>query len=515
MKLNATCSAGAVLVYFDRGQTFINLNVGQRVINAKGDIQLTCVSPLLYPSEIDRLLAAVSSSAAKIYVDSCWNFCKVEVGANKINGFTKTTLELKVTLVYNTGIAFVSAPPVPEVSDLDILRSIRGANPQGNLATLWSEAVDPTSWPGVGWEGQKVTYLYFSGNDLVYLDRMPELAFLDWLEFEKVSTDTGLNSLDFSGFLRLRYLKINHSGFSVSGLSLPTNSYFKFLVMDGAQGVNLSLSAQPSLEGFSLTNCAISNLDLTGCNNLQGINLEASAIEDRLIFSSLPALTQFEALNSNLIAGFDFSLMPLLQYFGAQGTEITGVSAINHAHISQIQVANTRIMSLDVHGSTVATINASGCSDCITVNVQGCSNLYQLTLSNTSVGTIDTYGCSGLSFLTADNCSALEYLNNLPSSLSYLHIDDAFNIGELDLSQCSALTSLNARRSKIDGIQFPVHPSLITLNISDNNLPDIQTLTSKGAINIYDFRNNFFDATEIARLEGLGFSDAYILPQNP
>ena len=58
-----------------------------------------------------------------------------------------------------------------ELSDLDILRQIRDANPQSNLPTNWSEDKDPyTQWRGV----------YFGKN--AELDLLPNSYLLPTIE---------------------------------------------------------------------------------------------------------------------------------------------------------------------------------------------------------------------------------------------------------------------------------------------------------------------------------------------
>ena len=60
---------------------------------------------------------------------------------------------------------------VTALSDLDILRQIRDANPDSQLPALWLDSEDPyTEWEGVIWGAGRVSELYLDGLEISVLN---------------------------------------------------------------------------------------------------------------------------------------------------------------------------------------------------------------------------------------------------------------------------------------------------------------------------------------------------------
>ena len=97
-----------------------------------------------------------------------------------------------------------------ELSDLDILRQIRDANPTSQLPSLWLESEDPyAEWEGLAWNEQKtrVTALGITNANIITLinvNKLAELTILYCLENQ-------LTSLDVTGLTNLAHLSVDYN----------------------------------------------------------------------------------------------------------------------------------------------------------------------------------------------------------------------------------------------------------------------------------------------------------------
>ena len=96
--------------------------------------------------------------------------------------------------------------PVAGLSDLDILRQIRDANPTSQLPSLWLESEDCYSdWEGVYWYDGRVIGLLIDSKEITTLPNVDKLTALQYLD----CGSNQLTSLDVTGLSSLRNLYCN------------------------------------------------------------------------------------------------------------------------------------------------------------------------------------------------------------------------------------------------------------------------------------------------------------------
>lgn len=89
------------------------------------------------------------------------------------------------------------------LTDLDILRQIRDANPDSQLPVFWSEDRNPyTEWDGVAWENSMVINLTVSNVGITTLPNVNKLTALTFLDF----SISQLTAIDLSGLTLLQQL---------------------------------------------------------------------------------------------------------------------------------------------------------------------------------------------------------------------------------------------------------------------------------------------------------------------
>ena len=92
---------------------------------------------------------------------------------------------------------------VNEMSDLDILRQIRDANPTSQLPSLWLDSEDPyTQWEGVTWNGEKtkVVELRITKRNISTIEWVNLLSELTYLS---CYNNQLLTKIDITGLLKL------------------------------------------------------------------------------------------------------------------------------------------------------------------------------------------------------------------------------------------------------------------------------------------------------------------------
>lgn len=104
-----------------------------------------------------------------------------------------------------------------KLTDLDILRRIRDANPTSQLPGLWLDSEDPyAQWEGVTWntENTKVDKLHLIGKQITNLTDVNKLKSLTWL----YCGSNELTSLNLDGLIDLKDLWCSYN--QITSLSM-------------------------------------------------------------------------------------------------------------------------------------------------------------------------------------------------------------------------------------------------------------------------------------------------------
>ena len=98
------------------------------------------------------------------------------------------------------------------MTDLDILRKIRDANPTSQLPSLWLDNEDPyTQWEGVYWYADKVSVETLSMYN-IGISNLNDIRKLSKLRQLECGNNPELKNLNVSYMKLLRFLKCNRCG---------------------------------------------------------------------------------------------------------------------------------------------------------------------------------------------------------------------------------------------------------------------------------------------------------------
>ena len=104
---------------------------------------------------------------------------------------------------------------------------------------------------------------------------------------------------------------------------------------------------------------------------------------------------------------------------------------------------NPAVQSLNIAGSSIATLDASGCDNLQTLDVSGCDELTTLDVSSTNITNLNVEGCTNLEELDCSYCklnelnvSSCESLSRLDCSNNNLYRLDVGRLGNLNELKC-------------------------------------------------------------------------------
>lgn len=132
------------------------------------------------------------------------------------------------------------AEVVPPLTDLDILRQIRAANPTSQLPALWLDSEDPyTQWEGVGWTADKteVFTLDIGSRAITVLPNINKLKSLTRIQCPV----NNIATLDLSNMPALGYVNAGVNNLSFVNLDGTPEIYQLQLWSNRLTDVNLTL----------------------------------------------------------------------------------------------------------------------------------------------------------------------------------------------------------------------------------------------------------------------------------
>ena len=190
--------------------------------------------------------------------------------------------------------------PITELSDLDILRQIRDANPTSQLPSLWSEDKDPyTQWEGVTWNDSRVIALSMYSKGITTLPNVNKLTNLQYLD----CGSSQLTSLDVTGLTNLQYLDCNSN-----------------------QLTSLDVTGLTSLQALGCYSNQLTSLDVTGLSNLHYLYCSYNQLTS-LDVTGLTALKYLDC-NYNQLTSLDVTVLTALQELYCISNQLTNIPTL-------------------------------------------------------------------------------------------------------------------------------------------------------------------------------------------
>lgn len=147
---------------------------------------------------------------------------------------------------------------VKELTDLDILRQIRDANPTSQLPALWLDSEDPyTQWEGVDWFQNKVVALNVISRNISNLINIKYLKNMQTI----LCANNPISSLDLS--LNTKLININCSNNNLLNINIPnTNTLIVLILNSNKLKLIPTLLLKGNITNYNFTNNNFSTIEL-------------------------------------------------------------------------------------------------------------------------------------------------------------------------------------------------------------------------------------------------------------
>ncbi|WP_405368996.1 T9SS type A sorting domain-containing protein [Nonlabens sp. Asnod2-A12] len=358
--------------------------------------------------------------------------------------------------------SFLSFSQIINIPDLNLkLQLVNGLVSDTDQDGLGDTVVDTDGDGEISMiEANNVTHLYLVNNNV---NDLTGIQFFSSLELIDTSTNL-LNNADFNNMQSLNFINV--------GLSTSLN-----------------------------------NFDITGCNNLESLNLYApdtnsgSGFRD-LVLPSLPSLLNF-SFRSGFMNSLDISNCQNLEYFRFDGSLVAssfilGLPTTNT--LKEIEVIGVDITSLDLsnalHIETVRVKDMSVLSNIVLYDDNSLKNLYFDNIAMLSPSNVNFSNYSNLETLHWNNQSLTGFDLSGLTNLSELNLA-ANSLSTINLNGLTNLLELKLGGNNFTTIDLTGLPNLLNLYLSNNSLTTID-LSNNNSLELVDLTNNNFSNIDLS-----------------
>lgn len=285
-----------------------------------------------------------------------------------------------------------------------------------------------------------ITGLYAPEQNITGLD----LANCSTLKVLDVHVNSIAGNIDLSAMTELS--KVDVADNNITSLELPSTPTLIDIDCANNSITELNLSGLVNLEGLMCHDNQISSLDVTDCTQMKNINAANNNLSE--IDLSKCILIEGVYLYDNKLQSINFGDITSVRWLNIENNSLSELPTNKFSQLSLIIANNNQITSVDF------TLNPS---------------LSQIKLANNKLSDIDLSKQSYLSWLKIDgnNIGTLDVTNN--TSLYWLECGDN-QITELDLYYNTYLQWLAAENNMLTTLDVSANTGLQGLTLQGNNM---------------------------------------------
>lgn len=199
----------------------------------------------------------------------------------------------------------------------------------------------------------------------------------------------------------------------------------------------------------------VGEVQVTNCPKLDILNLEGIDFKKEPVFSNLPLLTRVY-LGYSTLPSLD-CLRPI-------------ISSIQRLELGY----TTKLTSADLHDApNLSYVNFYRTKLLKTINIQGCTSLTELNVSDTPIETFDLSTNTSLTSLKLEN-SMIRKIDISKTAIAYLNIMQVNHLSEIIASQAPSLKTISIYNVKLD-----------KLVVDAQNVPNLQEVKIGGNLAFY------------------------------
>ena len=371
---------------------------------------------------------------------------------------------------------------------------------------------------------------YFTSMTDLYLDSNPltsvDVSMFPQLEILAIGF-LNLTSIDLSNNTKLKQMRF--TGNQLTSLDFTKYPDLEVLLIGMNPMASVDVTQNPKLKRLSIIDVPISSLDLTKNTALETLEIGKNNLTS-LDLSKNTKLKSLDVTKSDVTA-WDFTPMTKLEklyFFDSKGTTF---DLRKCAPLKEVKIDNSELTTLDmsglaalesfyVDGSTVGTVNASGCqnlewpvvknnSKVTTLNVSNCPTVLWAYALNSTIGSANLSGCPALLDFVLDEGmgTPVTQIKSIDfsgcSSLQIQAYYDNNGIESLNFTDCTSIDGITCANQKLTSLKVAGCSALVALDCSNNQLTylDLSGCTALKNLSIYS--NNIHMGAMQAIVEAL------------
>ena len=251
---------------------------------------------------------------------------------------------------------------------------------------------------------------------------------------------------------------------NIQELNLSNSSALTELNANGCTKlVTLNLSGVSSLRTLEIENCsALTSLDISSSYNLQVLRANNAmnistfcGSTDTLDFSSYASLTEIQMSNNLKFSQINLTSNTSLQKLVYDAMPMTTLDLSRCPVLTEIQIEDSSVTELDFSSCTqLSVMKVSGCSSLVALNISGCTGMTYIDISNTQLASIETSGMSNIETFICQNATNLATIN----------LASAVNLKTLDVAGATQLAG---------SLDLSNHTTLEVLDVSGLNISSL------------------------------------------
>ena len=216
--------------------------------------------------------------------------------------------------------------------------------------------------------------------------------------WEITISETSLKSIDLNSYKGLHKIRIDDNKF-IAELGLQDFPELTELKCSSNKKLNsLTVSNCPNLKVFKCTSNDLTDLDISGCENIEEFTCEENKSLTSLDLSAFPKLTKLDCSRNDLTA-LDVSSCPELTELICAYNSLTSLDLSSNQKLKTLLCGGNPFKELDV--SCCPDLKDLSCWGCelTSLNITGCNNLSFLHCNENKLTSLDLTGCPKLTGL--------------------------------------------------------------------------------------------------------------------
>ncbi len=271
-------------------------------------------------------------------------------------------------------------------------------------------------------------------------------------------TNTGIASMNLSGFTALEVLNCGSTTNTVSSLS------------------SLTLTNTPQLNTLNVLNTKITSLDISNHSNFLEFHINKNSLLTQLNLSNIVHTSPTNAFsavaevdNNSVLNSVNLNNANIKYLYITNNSSLTSLNLSNTVIQDTFRCGNNNLNSLQVnHLTNLVELQCQG-NNLSTLQVSNLTNLTNLRCSYNNLSTLQVANLTNLNYLNCNNNNISNLYLSTNTNLTELYCNNN-NLSNLDLTSISSLVELDCSHNQLTSLDVSKNTNLQLVDTFNNNL---------------------------------------------